>query len=236
MACTPHIMPGLYNNEATGIRARIAHLQNALLQEGIRLKLMIGADVHVAPDLVEKLKAGIVPTLNGSRYFLLEPPHEVVPPNFEKLVQRLLDAGYVPVLTHPERLTWAETRYDIIDRVNRAGCLMQLTAGSLLGGFGARVQALAQRMLDEGRVDILASDAHSDHGRIPGLSKARAYVAERYGAELADMLVVRKPAQILKNEVVSLAVREGGGAASATVKPRRKPAGLGRFVEWIKNA
>lgn len=235
MACTPHIMPGLYHNEAEGIRARVAQLQKALMQEGIGLKLAMGADVHVAPDLVEKLRAGVVPTLNGSRYFLLEPPHEVVPPNFEKLVQRLLEAGYVPILTHPERLTWAASRYDIIDRVNRAGCLIQITASSLLGGFGTRAQELAQRMLDEGRVDILASDAHGDQGRVPGLSRARAFVAERHGTELADMLVVRKPAQILKNEAVKAAVLERDGAVSVAVRPHRPRFRLGRIVEWIRN-
>jgi len=236
MACTPHIMPGLYNNEASGIRKRIDDFQKALAEEGIGLKLVMGADVHVAPDLVEKLKAGVVPTLHGSRYFLLEPPHEVVPPNFEKLVHRLLEAGYVPVLTHPERLSWAASHYAIIDRVNRAGCLMQITASSVLGGFGPRAQTLALRMLDEGRVDILASDAHGDHGRVPGLSKARQFLSERYGSQLADTLVIRKPAQILKNEVVEVAVREGGGAASVAGKPRTKSVRLGRFVGWIKNA
>jgi len=236
MACTPHIMPGLYNNETVGIRARIDDLQKSLVEEGIGLKLVMGADVHVAPDLVDKLKAGVVPTLHGSRYFLLEPPHAVVPPNFEKLVQRLLDAGYVPVLTHPERLSWAVSHYAIIDRVNRAGCLMQITASSVIGGFGARAQTLALRMLDERRVDIIASDGHGDHGRIPGLSKVRQFVSDRYGSELAETLVLRKPAQILKNEVVEVAVREGEGASSVARKPRTRSVRLGRFVEWIKNA
>jgi len=50
------------------------------------------------------------------------------------------------------------------------------------------------------------------------------------------MLVIRKPAQILKNEVVEVAVRDGGGAASVAGKPRTKSVRLGRFVGWIKNA
>ena len=236
MACTPHILPGLYDNDASGIRKRVAALRHALAKEKIELGLVVGADVHVAPDLVEKLKAGIVPTLNGTRYFLLEPPHEVVPPNFEQLVRRLMAAGYVPILTHPERLGWASSHYDIIDRVNGAGCLMQITAGSLSGSFGRRAQSLAERMLEEGRVDIIASDAHNTHARMPGLSKARDMIAERYGDKLANDLVLHKPARILENQLVTTAFSEYVRPVSETRKPRRKSVRLGRFVEWIRNA
>lgn len=236
MACTPHIMPGLYDNDSDGIRRRVSALQKVLTEQGIELKLIMGADVHVDPDLVAKLDAGTVPTLNGSRYFLLEPPHEVVPPNFEKLVHRLTKAGYVPILTHPERLSWATSHYEIIDSVNLAGCLIQITATSLTGAFGRRAQSLAERMLEEGRVDIIASDAHNTHARIPGLSKARYIVAERYGAKIADTLVFHKPAQILKNQAVSVAIHEYARPVPAMRKSRTKSVRLGRFVEWIKNA
>lgn len=236
MACTPHILPGLYENDAAGIQVRVAALRQALADEGIELTLVVGADVHVAPDLPEKLKAGRVPTLNGSRYFLLEPPHEIVPPNFETLVRRVIEKGYVPILTHPERLGWASSHYDIIDSVNRAGCLVQITAGSLTGSFGRRAQEMADRMLEEGRVDIIASDAHNVQGRIPGLSRARAIVVERYGQKMADDLVAFKPALVLQDQTVTTALSARTLKAVPARKSRTRSVRLSRFVEWIKNA
>ncbi|WP_312796547.1 tyrosine-protein phosphatase [Tianweitania sp.] len=199
LACTPHILPGLYHNDAAGIGRRVLALRKVLSDESIDLQLVIGADVHIAPDLLQKLADKAVPTLNGSRYFLLEPPHHVVPPNFVAFVERLIEADYIPVVTHPERLTWVAKNYDLIESVGRLGALMQITAGSLTGQFGTQAKALSDRMLEEGRIDLVASDAHNVSGRSPVLSTAYALVEEKAGAETARNLFVETPARILRN-------------------------------------
>src|SRR5690606_21598918 len=142
------------------IKDATGKLATALEQAQIPLKLVVGADVHIAPDLPEKLRSGVVPTLNNSRYFLFEPPHHVVPPRIDNLVERLFDAGFTPIITHPERLTWIETHYGIIERLNDCGCRIQVTADSLTGEFGEKALFYAQRLVDEERVDIVASDCH----------------------------------------------------------------------------
>jgi protein-tyrosine phosphatase len=199
LACTPHILPGLYHNDAAGIARRVLALRQVLADEGIDLQLVIGADVHIAPDLPQKLADKVVPTLNGSRYFLLEPPHHVVPPNLIAFVERLIEAGYIPVITHPERLTWVAKHYALIEDAGRVGALMQITAGSLTGQFGAKAKALADRMLEEGRIDLIASDAHNVSGRSPILKPAFAFVEEALGPDAARRLFVETPARILKN-------------------------------------
>ena len=53
VACTPHIYPGMYDNNATGIRAAIAQLQGRLDEEGI------GADHADADELAFARRAGL---------------------------------------------------------------------------------------------------------------------------------------------------------------------------------
>ena len=200
LACTPHIVPGVYNNSGPDIAARVTAMAERLETEGLALTLWPGADVHVDPGLVGQLQSGAVPTLGGSRYFLLEPPHNVAPPRLPELVQELIKAGFVPIITHPERLTWIESQYELILRLVRSGALIQLTAGSITGGFGKRPQYWSERMLDEGIVDIIASDAHNTSGRPPILSVARAAAARRLGEAEAIELVYNRPARVLRNE------------------------------------
>ena len=199
IACTPHIYPGLYENTAAGIAVAIDALRNELAEAGIALELTIGADTYLTPDLVENLRSGRVPTLGGSRYFLLEPPHDVEPPRFENAVFTTMAAGYVPVITHPERLTWIENRYAVFQRLARAGAWMQVTAGSVTGRFGQRPRYWAERMLDEGFVHILATDAHHSEWRPPLLAEAREIAARRLGTEEAMHLVITRPRCILDN-------------------------------------
>ena len=108
VACTPHILPGLYHNSGPQIRQATAQLQQHLNREGISLRLVTGADNHIMPDFVAELRSGHLLSLADTRYVLVEPPHHVAPPRLEDLFFNLLVAGYVPILTHPERLTWIQ--------------------------------------------------------------------------------------------------------------------------------
>lgn len=234
MACTPHIVPGLYENCARSIRAAVGVLQQTLRERGIRLKLVVGADVRIAPDLAASLGTGRVPTLNGTRYFLFEPTHNVLPPRIEALTVQLMDAGYVPILTHPERLRWIGQHYDTVERLNALGCLLQVTAGSVVGAFGKTARYYADRLLDEGRVDILASDAHDTRHRPPVLSEAFRIVAERIGDAEAKAMVSTRPATILADRPLA---PQGRNATAENVPRhgttnRQKLSGL--LKKWIR--
>jgi protein-tyrosine phosphatase len=199
IACTPHIYPGMYDNDGPAIRRAVAELQTRLEEADIPLRLTLGADAHIAPDLVAGLRAGRVPTLHDSRYFLLEPPHHVAPPRLADTVFDLLAAGYVPVITHPERLSWIEDHYETFVELARKGAWLQVTAGSLTGRFGKAARYWAERLLDEGWVHILATDSHGVDRRPPLLAEGQR-VAERWlGAGEALHLVETRPQGILDN-------------------------------------
>jgi protein-tyrosine phosphatase len=200
VVCTPHILPGLYHNTGPQITSAVQHLQDALGQEGIPLRLVPGADVHMVPDLIVGLRSGRIPSIAGSRYVLVEPPHHTAPPQLESFFFSLLIEGFVPILTHPERLNWLQHRYEVIRQLVRAGVWMQITSGSLTGAFGRNAQRWAYRMLDEGCVHILATDAHDTHSRPPDLSRGRDAAAARIGIEEAEHLVFTRPLGVIENE------------------------------------
>jgi protein-tyrosine phosphatase len=150
MACTPHILPGVYHNAGPAIRKATKELQDALDQEGIALQLAIGADVHMAPNFVAGLRSGELLTLADSRYVLVEPPHNTAPPQIEDFFFNLVTADYVPILTHPERLSWVRSRYETIKKLVQTGVWMQVTAGSFTGAFGRTALYWAERLLDDG--------------------------------------------------------------------------------------
>lgn len=208
VACTPHITPGVYPNYGADIEERVEQLAAVFEKEGLALTLWRGADVHVDPQLLSKLESGVVPTLGQSRYLLLEPPHHIAPPRLPELVQELVRAEYIPIITHPERLRWIESQYALVIRLVGLGALIQLTAGSITGGFGKRPQYWSERMLDEGMVDIVATDAHGISGRPPILSVARDTIARRLGENEAIEMVHNRPARVLRNEVMPARAKE----------------------------
>jgi protein-tyrosine phosphatase len=200
VACTPHILPGLYHNSGPAIRQAIKQLQDALNENGIPLQLTTGADVHMAPDFVAGLRSGQLLSIADSRYVLVEPPHHTAPPQIEEFFFNLVAAGYVPILTHPERLSWVPSRYQTIKKLVQSGVWMQVTAGSFAGAFGRNPLYWAERMLDEGRVHIIATDAHDAGRRRPDLAAGRELVAKRVGVAEAERLVLTRPLGILRDE------------------------------------
>lgn len=218
-ACTPHIMPGYYENDGPGIRAAVEALQAELDKADIPLRLIPGADVHLVPDMAGGLRSGRLQTLGDSRYFLFEPPHHVAPPRLEDAVFEVMSAGYHPLFTHPERLTWIEGHYEVIQRIARAGAWMQITAGSVIGKFGKRPQYWAERMLDEGIVHILATDAHNLRKRTPEMSQAVEAIAQRLGGPAAVDMVWTRPKAVLDN-----------------TPPSAAPAAVGKPIEEAQGA
>jgi protein-tyrosine phosphatase len=240
VACTPHILPGVYHNSGLQIRAAVQQLQQALDQEGIALNLVAGADVHIAPDLTSGLQSGHLLSLGDTRYVLIEPPHNVLPPRLEECFFGLLAAGYVPILTHPERLSWINAHYETISRLFQAGVWMQVTAGSLAGAFGRNPLYWAERMLDEGRVHFLATDAHDTKRRPPNLSRGRELAAKLVGEGEAEHLVVSRPEGVLRDEVpanlplpASTADRQDD-AARPELSPRRAGSGRGGIAGRLR--
>ena len=236
VACTPHIMPGVYANTGPQIRAAVATLQQALDSNGIPLRLVPGADNHIMPDMAGGLASGRLLALADTRYVLIEPTHHVAPVRLDDLFFSLLLAGHVPILTHPERLSWIEGHYATIQRLAQAGVWMQITAGSMLGSFGPNPKYWAERMLDEGIVHILATDAHNMRRRPPNLSAGRDAAAKRVGNAEAEQLVVVRPRAILENRIpadvlmpaASGAVGASYNEAEANGSGDRARAGSGR--------
>lgn len=229
MACTPHITPGVYDNRATEIVSQTAALQQEFDHRKIPLRLVTGADVHATPDIVTGLTDGRIPTLGNTRYFLFEPPHHVLPPGLEELASTLLKRGLVPVLTHPERLSWIEKRYDMICALDELGCAVQLTAASVTGRFGSRPLYWSERLLDEGRVDILASDAHNASRRPPGLKEAADCVARRLSEEAAIDMVESNPSLMLADRPLPEKVRR----EVQVEPPKESKSGMGRIKRWL---
>lgn len=201
MACTPHIYPNVYENTAADIRPALESLQTVFDQEGIPLKLVMGADVHMVPEVISGLRRGTIPTLHGSRYFLLEPSHHVPVPNFLEQVENFVNAGYVPLITHPERLHWVHGHYETFLDAAKLGAWIQITAGAVTGHFGRSAKNWCERFLGDGYVHVIASDAHEARSRIPVLTDGVEEAARILGDEDEAWRLVRDRPQAILDDL-----------------------------------
>jgi protein-tyrosine phosphatase len=200
MACTPQILPGLYEPAPHVIEGCLEKFQQRIANAGITIDVVAGSVVHHRPDFMQALMGGKLTTLNNSRYLLVELPGMVPPPRLEEVMARALTAGYVPIIAQPERLRWIDAHYGTFERLVENGVWLQLTAGSLTGHSGRQALYWAERLLDAGMVHMLATGAHNLVSRPPILSEAYEFARSAVGADEALNLVSTRPVNILDDE------------------------------------
>jgi protein-tyrosine phosphatase len=196
---TPHLHLGRYENTLASIRTAASAFANELEQAGIPLRIGYAAEVRICAELTQLVDSGEIPFLGeheGRRVMLLEFPHSHIPPGSDRMVSWLLDHGIQPMIAHPERNKDVMRRPDKLAPFREMGCLMQLTAGSLAGRFGAAALQRARELLEQGWVHVLASDAHNLHARRPELETGRLAAEQIVGAAMSWRLVRDNPLAI----------------------------------------
>jgi protein-tyrosine phosphatase len=183
------------------VLARINEFKEKLVAEGIDLEILPGCDFPLSNESLQLLDAGQVFTINdGNRYLLLEFPDVSLPPASEDICFRLQSQGITPIITHPERHFIFSEMPRKLQRLLDLGCLAQVTASSLTGGFGRAVARVAREMMRQGYFQILATDAHGTKGRPPLLHQALEKASAIVGKERALAMVTSTPEKILRGE------------------------------------
>jgi len=198
---TPHLHVGRWENDLAKIAAAVVTHRAALAQAGIRLELGYAAEVRLDYEILPLIEAGRVPflgTLEGYQVMLLEFPHSHVPIGADKFVDWLLARKVRPMIAHPERNKDLMRDPARLEPFVRQGCLLQLTADSVTGGFGDLCAQRAREFLEHGWVSVLASDAHDTVDRPPRMAPGRDAAARIVGEEEARRMTLGTPLRIVR--------------------------------------
>jgi len=198
---TPHHLNGVYTNRSADILSAVSTLREALIANGIGLKILPGSELHLVPELPDELAAGHALTLgNQNRAVLVELPVHTVPMGSELILEQILGLGYTPIIAHPERNSQLRRDPEILAEWVAMGCLGQVTAQSCTGQFGPQVQESARYMVSRGLIHVMASDAHRDRRRIPQLSTGRAQLVEWANERTAELLTEVFPQALIAGQ------------------------------------
>ena len=198
---TPHLHPGRWENDRPKIAAAVETYQMALAAAGIPLQIGFAAEVRLDYEILPLIEAGRVPflgKLDGFQVMLLEFPHSHVPVGADKFVAWLLARNIRPMIAHPERNKDLMRDPARIEPFMQAGCMLQLTADSVAGGFGDLCALRAREFLERGWVSILASDAHDTVDRPPRMAPGRNAAAKIVGEEEALRMTHGTPLRIVR--------------------------------------
>ncbi|MEW5921584.1 MAG: CpsB/CapC family capsule biosynthesis tyrosine phosphatase [Bacillota bacterium] len=203
IVATPHDIPGLYSFDVDKVNEKLAILNNRLEKEGIKLLLYPGSEVALAPELEHRhANNGLLTIAGKGRHLLVELPTEEIPPYAGDVFYKLQLRGLTPVIAHPERNLAVLQQPAWVQEMMERGMLIQLSAPSITGLFGKKVQYLAGELARRGWVHLVASDAHSAGKRGPRLHMARKTLGGFLTAEALSWLFDTNPQLIVDGREV----------------------------------
>lgn len=162
------------------------------------LQLSLGCDFHFSyENIQDALQHPERYCIGATRYLLVEFSDFSLSPATGEHLQHLMDAGMTPIITHPERNPILQRNPRVVlDWVDN-GALVQVTANSLTGRWGATARKTAEWLVKERAVHVLATDAHDSRSRPPVLSAGRDEMAKLAGPAVAQAMVFDNPQAIV---------------------------------------
>lgn len=162
---TPHIMEDIPNTPDK-LRNRFHKLQEAyeeLLRNDSTLSpisLNLSAENMIDSLFIKRLEAGeLLPYGDKENELLLETSYVQAPNAFHSILKDVKEAGYTPVLAHPERYQYmSNSEYESL---RASGVKFQLNILSLIGAYGPSAQQRAEYLLSNYYYNYKGTDIHS---------------------------------------------------------------------------
>ena len=156
MIATPHVYrvaDQLRNRRAFGETRHMAREYGVVLEMGCEFNYRTMRESGTE-DLDEFC-------LSGTKCLLLEFSNEFLMPRWDAVISEIMDNGYLPIIAHPERYRYIQRDFGIAQAMSDLSCEMQVDACGLMAGLLSAEQRTARKLLKEGYVSYIASDAHS---------------------------------------------------------------------------
>jgi protein-tyrosine phosphatase len=197
---TPHMRPGLFDNDRDALLAAFATIEARLAHEpGLPARGL--SSEHFFDEIVlERLLAGQGLPYPGERAVLIEFRTSAFPPNLERHLAQISRLGLTPVIAHPERYQplWQDPAR--LEPLLDAGAVALLDVAALAGKYGARPERSARELLERGLYQAACSDAHRAVD-LPAVARGMSALEAQYGAPELEALLGTGPRQILEGRV-----------------------------------
>jgi protein-tyrosine phosphatase len=174
VVATPHIHPAHVTDPGV-IGECVRELADHLTAQHVELEVRPGGELsHLMVGQLSQHELELIAHGPATRrWLLLETPFEGAEQDFAQAADELHRRGFGLVLAHPERARPTPESASTIQRELGLGSVLQMTAASLTGGYGADARAAALQLLRNASAGVIASDAHGRQaGRMPGVSDA----------------------------------------------------------------
>lgn len=197
---TSHYIDGEYEFSKRDRKFIIEALNQKIEEEGLNIKLHIGAEGYISSDFPKLIEADEVPTLCNSRYVLFELPLRAKVMYTSEVINRLLNMKLIPIIAHPERYEQVQDDSNIAIEWVEDGALLQCNYASIIGRYGSRAKETLHKLLEADAVHFLGTDNHRADSIYTRMSDIKREFRKKIGKDKFYELSELNPRCIMNNE------------------------------------
>lgn len=171
---TPHIYPGVYENNPADLRQVFSKLKEALSTD---FPLSLAAEYFADENMGEVIANHnlLYLPLGEKKLVLVEFPLLMPTSCCMDVLIQLRNTGYQPVLAHVERYRYVQQQPDVwLKKIANTSAWIQCDIGSLVGQYGRRPESVARLLLAKNLATLWGTDLHRveqiERYIVPGLA------------------------------------------------------------------
>jgi len=199
LAATSHILPGVTNFDYEQYQLSLKEARQYASCVNLPVTILPGAEIYYTSMTGTMLQKGAIPLLGNGPYVLVEfHPHV----SFEGISQaavHIANAGCGMVLAHAERYRCLYTGSFLARLQREYHILIQVNASTLIHPRNLLEKWWVKRAMENGWVDLVASDAHDTLRRPCVMAQCFDYLERTWGQEMAQKLCYQMPEHVLRS-------------------------------------
>lgn len=197
---TPHFNAGRFTAKKDKIKELAAMVGEMGRTLNTSVDVYAGNEIFYSQETEKLLSENKLLTLADSDCVLVEFAPTADYSYIRNAVDSLQGCGYRPVIAHIERYEAFITAPERAEDIHSMGAYIQVNANSITGRTGPKVKRFCRKVLDDGLVEFIASDAHHDTGhRTPDMEQCAAYIRRKYGKSYADKVFRENAEELIIN-------------------------------------
>lgn len=196
VVATPHMRPGMFDNERADLTGAFERMRPALEQHDDLPSVALSSEHYFDATVFDRILAGQALPYPGECAVLLEFYPLAFPAQIERRLVDIRRCKLLPVIAHPERYQSIWERPELLEQLVDLGAAALLDTAALDGKYGRRPKHCARDLLERGLYHAACSDAHRPADVVP-VAAGMAWIRKKYGQEEVDFLFREGPRAIL---------------------------------------
>jgi protein-tyrosine phosphatase len=203
VVATPHMRPGMFDNEKQGLTAAFEQFLPAVTGRRVP-ELSLSSEHYFDERVYTRLLNGDALPYPGGRAVLLEFYEIDFPPVIEQRLFDLRRRRILPVIAHPERYRKFWDQPEALERLVDQGVATLLDCMALVGKYGRRPQRAAEELLERELYHAACTDLHRPKD-LETVAESLRLIEKRYDQAELEFLFREGPTALLAGQLPDVA-------------------------------